>query len=134
MPGGGAGRRQRRRRRLRGRRGQLRAQRDAARHRQQPARVRPAAGVGEPPSSPTNASRGIVADEERCRSYALSSPSIATALNPYIGYEQAAKVVKTALAEGKDLRTVVLEMGLLNEEEVDRALDVLAMTKGGIVG
>jgi fumarate hydratase class II len=77
---------------------------------------------------------GIVADEERCRSYALSTPSIATALNPYIGYEQAAKVVKTALAEGKDLRTVVLEMGLLGEEEVDRALDVLAMTRGGVVG
>ena len=77
---------------------------------------------------------GIAADEERCRSYALSSPSIATALNPYIGYEQAAKVVKAAVAGGKDLRTVVLEMGLLTEEEVDRALDVLAMTKGGIVG
>ena len=77
---------------------------------------------------------GIVADEERCRFYALSSPSIVTALNPYIGYEQAAKVVKTALTEGKDLRTVVLEMGLLSEEDVDRALDVLAMTRGGIVG
>jgi len=77
---------------------------------------------------------GIVADEERCRSYALSSPSIATALNPYIGYEQAAKVVKTALAEGKDMRTVVLEMGLLTPEEADRALDVLAMTRGGVVG
>ncbi|MGA3216638.1 MAG: class II fumarate hydratase [Acidimicrobiales bacterium] len=77
---------------------------------------------------------GIAADEDRCRFYALSSPSLATALNPYIGYEQAAKVVKTALAEGKDLRTVVLDMGLLSEEEVDRALDVLAMTKGGIVG
>jgi fumarate hydratase class II len=77
---------------------------------------------------------GIVADEEQCRSYALSSPAIATALNPYIGYEQAARVVKTALAEGKDLRTVVLEMGLLSEQEVDRALDVLAMTKGGVVG
>jgi len=77
---------------------------------------------------------GIVADEEQCRSYALSSPAVATALNPYIGYEQAAKVVKTALAEGKDLRTVVLDMGLLSEEEVDRALDVLAMTKGGVVG
>ena len=35
---------------------------------------------------------GIVADVERCRSYALSSPSVVTALNPYIGYEQAAKV------------------------------------------
>jgi fumarate hydratase class II len=77
---------------------------------------------------------GIVADEERCLSYALSSPSIVTALNPYIGYEQAAKVVKAALAEGKDLRTVVLEMGLLSEEDVDRALDVLAMTRGGVVG
>jgi len=77
---------------------------------------------------------GIVADVERCRSYALSSPSIVTSLNPYIGYENAAKVVKTALAENKDLRSVVLDMGLLGEEEVDRALDVLAMTRGGIVG
>ena len=77
---------------------------------------------------------GIEADVDRCRSYALSSPSIVTSLNPFIGYEAAAKVVKTSLASGKDLRTVVLEMGLLGEEEVDRALDVLAMTKGGIVG
>ena len=77
---------------------------------------------------------GIVADEERCRMYALSSPSIVTSLNPYIGYDEAAKVVKQALAENKDLRTVVLERGLLSEEEVDKALDVLAMTRGGIVG
>jgi fumarate hydratase class II len=77
---------------------------------------------------------GIVADVERCRTYALSSPSIVTSLNPYIGYEEAAKVVKQAIAENKDLRTVVLERGLLTEEETDRALDVLAMTKGGIVG
>src|SRR5579875_2426663 len=76
---------------------------------------------------------GLEADAERCRAYALSSPAIATALNPYIGYEAAAKVVKQALAEKKDLRTVVLEKGLLSEEEVDRALDVEAMTKGGIV-
>jgi fumarate hydratase class II len=77
---------------------------------------------------------GIEADVERCRFYALSSPSIVTALNPYIGYDNAAKVVKQSLAEGKDLRTVVLELGLLSEDEVDRALDVLAMTRGGIVG
>ena len=62
-----------------------------------------------------------------------SSPSIGTALNPYIGYEEAAKVIKASVAEGKDLRTVVLERGLLTEEEVDRALDVEAMTKGGIL-
>ena len=77
---------------------------------------------------------GIEADEERCRTYALSSPAIGTALNPYIGYEEAGKVIKAAVAEGKDLRTVVLERGLLSEEEVDRALDVEAMTRGGIVG
>ena len=76
---------------------------------------------------------GLEADVERCRYYALSSPAVATALNPYIGYEKAAKVVKQALAEGKDLRTVVLENKLLTEEEVDRALDVEAMTRGGIV-
>ncbi|MGH9298719.1 MAG: aspartate ammonia-lyase, partial [Acidimicrobiales bacterium] len=75
---------------------------------------------------------GIEADEERCRTYALSSPSVATALNPYIGYEEAAKVVKQALAEKKDLRTVVLERGLLSKEEVDKALDVLSMTEGGV--
>jgi fumarate hydratase, class II len=77
---------------------------------------------------------GIEADEERCRTYALSSPAIGTALNPYIGYEEAAKVIKASVAEGKDLRTVVLERGLLSEADVDRALDVEAMTRGGIVG
>ena len=76
---------------------------------------------------------GIEADVERCRTYALSSPSIGTSLNPYIGYEMAAKVIKKSLAEGKDLRTVVLEEGLMSVEEVDKALDVMAMTKGGII-
>jgi fumarate hydratase class II len=77
---------------------------------------------------------GIEADVERCRDYALSSASIGTSLNPYIGYEETAKVIKASLAEGKTLRQVVLERGLLTEEEVDRALDVEAMTRGGIVG
>jgi fumarate hydratase class II len=76
---------------------------------------------------------GIEADVERCRTYALSSPAIGTALNPYIGYEEAAKVIKEATAQGTDLRTVVLERGLLSEEEVDKALDVEAMTRGGII-
>ncbi|MGI8750800.1 MAG: class II fumarate hydratase [Acidimicrobiales bacterium] len=75
---------------------------------------------------------GIEANVEQCRTYALSSPSIGTALNPYIGYEEAAKVIKASMAEGKDLRTVVLERGLMSEADVDKALDVVAMTKGGI--
>jgi fumarate hydratase class II len=76
---------------------------------------------------------GIEADVERCRIYALSSPSIGTALNPYIGYEEAAKIIKASVAENKDLRSLVLERGLLSEAEVDKALDVEAMTRGGIV-
>ena len=74
---------------------------------------------------------GIEADEERCRRYALASPAIVTALNPLIGYEAAAAVVAAAHETGRDVRAVVLERGLLPADEVDRALDVLAMTRGG---
>jgi len=76
---------------------------------------------------------GLEANVERARYYALSSPAIATALNPYIGYEAAAKVVKTAAAEGKDLATVVVELGLMTPEDAARVLDPVAMTKGGIL-
>ncbi|MEP6697602.1 MAG: class II fumarate hydratase [Pseudonocardiales bacterium] len=77
---------------------------------------------------------GITADEERCRRYAESSPSVVTPLNAYLGYEEAAKVVKQSLAEGKTIREVVVERGhllggRLTEDELDRALDVLAMTR-----
>lgn len=75
---------------------------------------------------------GIEADVERCRLYALSTPAIATALNPYIGYAKAADLVKRAIKERRDLRSLVLEEGLLDEATVDRALDVMAMTRGGI--
>ena len=77
---------------------------------------------------------GIDADVERCREYAESSPSVVTPLNRYIGYENAAKVAKTALGERKTIRQVVIEQGYvergdLTEAELDRALDVLAMTR-----
>ena len=90
LPGGGAGRRQRRRRRLRGRGGQLRAQRDAARDRQQPARVHPAAGVGErrprrqvrrAGSSPTRSGAGPM-PSPRLRSPPRSIPTSATSRRP----------------------------------------------------
>jgi fumarate hydratase class II len=75
---------------------------------------------------------GIEADEERCRTYAESSPSLGTSLNPYIGYEATAEVVKESIATGRSVREIVLERGLLGEEELDRALDVLGMTQGGV--
>jgi fumarate hydratase class II len=77
---------------------------------------------------------GIEADEERCREYAESSPSVVTPLNRYIGYDEAAKVVKQSLAERKTIREVVLERGYveagrLTEAQLDDALDVLSMTR-----
>ncbi len=77
---------------------------------------------------------GLVADEERCRELAESSPSIVTPLNKYIGYESAAKVAKQSLKEKKTIRQVVLEGGYveqgdLTEAQLDEALDVLSMTR-----
>ncbi|HXI02071.1 MAG TPA: aspartate ammonia-lyase [Candidatus Saccharimonadales bacterium] len=77
---------------------------------------------------------GIVANEERCRHYAEISPSIVTALNPYIGYAKGAEVVKEALAKGKTIPEVVREKKLLSDEEIRKALDPRAMTEPGIVG
>jgi len=77
---------------------------------------------------------GITADEERCRAYAESSPSIVTPLNRYIGYENAAKVAKKSLSDGITIRAAVIELGfvgdgLLTEAQLDEALDVLGMTR-----
>ena len=75
---------------------------------------------------------GIEADVDRCRAYAESSPSLGTSLNPYIGYEAAAEIVKESVKTGRSVREIVLERGLLDEDELDRALDVLGMTQGGV--
>ncbi|MGI6209606.1 MAG: aspartate ammonia-lyase [Anaerolineae bacterium] len=78
--------------------------------------------------------RGIEADAERCRFWAERSLAIVTALNPYIGYRQAASVAQEALRSGRSLAEVVLERGLMSEDELARALDLEAMTRGGIQG
>lgn len=77
---------------------------------------------------------GITANVERAREYAESSPSVVTPLNKYLGYEEAAKVAKKALAERKTIREVVLESGYvergdLTAQQLDEALDVLSMTR-----
>ena len=76
---------------------------------------------------------GASADVERMREFAESSPSVVTPLNRYIGYEEAASIAKQALKERKTIREVVLERGhvasgKLTAEQLDSALDVLAMT------
>ena len=76
---------------------------------------------------------GLVANEDRLRTLAESSPSIVTPLNSAIGYEEAAAVAKQALKEHKTIRQTVVDRGLigdkLSEEELDKRLDVLAMAK-----
>ncbi|MGI8759981.1 MAG: class II fumarate hydratase [Jatrophihabitantaceae bacterium] len=75
---------------------------------------------------------GIEANVERCREFAESSPSIVTPLNHYVGYDEAAKIAKQALAERKTIREVVLERGhvpgKISEQKLDEVLDVLSMT------
>ncbi|HEX2700583.1 MAG TPA: class II fumarate hydratase [Acidimicrobiales bacterium] len=75
---------------------------------------------------------GVEVDEARCRAYAESSPSLGTALNSHIGYERAAQVVKESTRSGRSIREIVLERGWMTAEELDRALDVLGLTRGGV--
>jgi fumarate hydratase, class II len=79
---------------------------------------------------------GITADPARLRRLAESSPAIVTALNRFIGYEAAAAVAHEALATGQTIRDVVIarghvDRGEITSEQLDRALDVLAMTRPG---
>ncbi len=73
--------------------------------------------------------RGIVANEQKCRWYAETSPSLATALNPYVGYATAAEVFKQALRENRSIIDVVRERGLLTEEQIRELFDPYKMTE-----
>lgn len=59
------------------------------------------------------------------------NPILVTALNPIIGYDKAAKIAKKAFAEGRALKDVAKEMTDLSDEELEKALDPIKMTKGG---
>jgi fumarate hydratase class II len=71
---------------------------------------------------------GIEANRETCERYAELTLSAATALNPYIGYDRAAEIVKEAAATGRSLREVAREKGV-EESVLDEALDYRAMAK-----
>jgi len=65
---------------------------------------------------------GITANEEHCRNLVLNSIGLVTALNPYIGYENSTIVAKEALETGKSVYNLVLEKGLLSQDELDNIL------------
>ncbi len=71
---------------------------------------------------------GLEADVGRCRELTERSLMLVTALNPHLGYDQAASVAKEALATGRTLREIVLERKLLDPATLDRALDPRGMT------
>jgi fumarate hydratase class II len=71
---------------------------------------------------------GIEANRERCESYAELTLSAATALNPYIGYDKASEIVKSAAASGLSLREAAREAGV-TDDVLDEALDYRKMAK-----
>ncbi len=77
---------------------------------------------------------GIAANTDRCRDYAEGTVSLATALNPHIGYAAAAEVVKESIKRRIPLRKVVEEKGLLTASQIQTVFDIRGMTEPGIKG
>jgi fumarate hydratase class II len=71
---------------------------------------------------------GIEANRENAERYAELTLSAATALNPYIGYDKVAEIVKVTAESGRPLREVAREAGV-DEETLDKALDYRAMAQ-----
>ncbi len=76
----------------------------------------------------TNCIQGITANKDRCLVYAEGSLALVTSLNPHIGYLNAAAVAKESLETGKSLRQIVLEKGLMTEEQLATVLDLEKMS------
>jgi aspartate ammonia-lyase len=71
---------------------------------------------------------GITARRDRCLAYAEGSLALVTALNPHIGYLNAADVAKESLETGKSIRQIVLEKGLMSQEQLAQVLDLERMS------
>jgi fumarate hydratase class II len=76
---------------------------------------------------------GIEADRERCRELLERNPSIATALNPLIGYDRASQIAKESAKSKRSVRSVAREAGI-SEADLDACLNVRDMTEPGIPG
>ncbi|MCZ7394818.1 MAG: aspartate ammonia-lyase [Candidatus Methanoperedens sp.] len=76
---------------------------------------------------------GMIVDEKRCGELLENSHALATVLNPYIGYDAVAELVKTALSENKSLRQVLIEKDIIPEKYLNEILDARKMTEPGVV-
>jgi aspartate ammonia-lyase len=72
---------------------------------------------------------GLTANQKRNAYYAESTVSLATALNPYIGYEKAAQIVKESVATGRSIIDIAREKKLLSEDQIAEILDPVNMTE-----
>ena len=72
---------------------------------------------------------GLTASQRRCDFYAQSTVSLATALNPYIGYQKAAEIVKESVATGRSIIDIARDKKLLTEKEIEEILDPASMTE-----
>ena len=72
--------------------------------------------------------QGVEANEEACEAAAEGTLATATALNPFIGYDKAAEIVKTAADSGRPLREVASELGV-DDATLDEALDHAKMAR-----
>jgi fumarate hydratase class II len=77
---------------------------------------------------------GFKVNEGRLRETLDRNPILVTALNPLIGYEKGAAIAKKAYAEGRPIREVAAEMTGMNAAELERLLDPLTLTTGGVKG
>ncbi len=73
--------------------------------------------------------KGLTANDRRCNFYAQSTVSLATALNPYIGYAKAAEIVKESVATGRSIIDIARDKKLLSEKEIEEILDPVRMTE-----
>jgi aspartate ammonia-lyase len=73
--------------------------------------------------------KGITANEKRCEFYAQSTVSLATALNPYIGYAKAAEIAKESVATGKTIIEIARAKGYLSDDQIKEILDPARMTE-----
>jgi fumarate hydratase class II len=77
--------------------------------------------------------RGFMVNREKLQELAGRNPILVTALAPRIGYDLAAEIAKKASTEGRSIREAALELTDLSAEQLDRLLDIKAMTSGGIL-
>jgi aspartate ammonia-lyase len=73
--------------------------------------------------------KGITANPKRCEFYAQSTVSLATALNPYIGYAKAAEIAKESVATGRSIIEIARSQGVLTEQQIREILDPKRMTE-----